>query len=527
MSALDAYRTLLERARAADATRPWSVLQHPLLIAIVLLALALRTYVALTTTHIWDEDRDWILMAQRISFDPSAPYLPIRSFNHGALPAYFIKLGTFLFGENPLGFRFAGLIAGTVTIGFVALIAHAWAGRTAALWAAAFVGFNEFHGMVSIIATDKVFSICFASIAAYCFVRALSEDRPRWLLGAAVAAALSILCYEIMYLLIPIFAIAVVFSKRRVWFCNPYLYAAAALGAVVLMPDLLWNLSAPSEGEMSYEGHLERFGGIGFNRQYLFFFFRDAAQVVYDIFDRQLPDGFGEYATMNVLLGTMLFGAAMWWSWRFATSREHRADPVPLFLLASFWLMFGLFSVIEPGTSTRLDNSGWPWVQYILIPCAVLAAATLEQLKGVLRLAATVLAAISVSFGALNIAVERFKLESYGVWMTPDSDIGGDTISYRAVFHPCMVCDPEPQVELTAIVPEDPDWADYTPFGPSDMIGVEFNTPDREFALRHPRWRSYEVHYRVTERSGRTHSILIETWRDLLEFPPPSWCENC
>jgi hypothetical protein len=517
----------VQPAIAAAAARPSTMLRDPLLIAILLAAVALRLYMALTTSHIWDEDRDWILMAQRISFDPAAPYLPVRAFNHGALPAYFIKLGSFLFGETALGFRFAGVIAGTATVATVALIANAWMGRTAALWAAAFVGFNEFHVMVSAIASDKVYSIFFGALSAYAFVRALRDDRPVWLFPTAATAALSILCYEIMYLLVPIFGITVLCSKRRAWFGNAYLYLAAATGLAVLAPDLMWNLSAANASEMTYGGHLERFGGFGFNRHYLLFFFRDAILPIYNAFDRQLHDGFDQYAVMNVALGVLLLGAALHWAWRFARNRERREDVVLLFLLTVFWLIFLLFSLMKPGTSARLDNVGWPWVQFILIPAAVMAGAWIVTLKGRVRLAAAALGVIGVVYGAADTTVARLSLPQYAMALLPQTDTSAERITYRAVFHACVVCDPAPRAELLRIVGQDPTWSDNVPPAPSDVVGADFGAADFVYELRMPPYRAYRVEYRFTDRTGGVHHGEARIWSDLHAFAPPYWCADC
>ncbi len=513
MSAVvNAYRAMSERARTADPRQPFAMLADPLLLAILALALALRLYVALTTSHIWDEDRDWVLMASRISFAPDHPYLPIRSFNHGALPAYLIKLGSMLFGETIAGFRIFSVLLGTCTVAVTALIAHAWAGRAAALWAGAFIAFNEFHAMVSAIATDKVYSIFFGALAAYWFVRALQEDRPRVLLWAALFAALSILCYEIMYLLIPAFAVAVLFSKRRVWFLSPYLYVAAVLGLVVLLPDLLWNLNAANAGEMSYAGHLDRFGGIGFTQHYLLFFFRDAVVPLYAAMGRSIHDGFGEYAVMNIVLGVLLFAAALFWSWRFAASRERRAaDPALLFLLTTFWLILGLFSLLQPGEGGRLDNRGWPWVQFILVPAAVFAGAMIAQAKGAPRVAFAAIAGLGVAYGAVHIATWRFGLPAYTMTLLPQSDTNAEMIDYRAVLHACATCDPEPRLELVSLTGEPFPGAEAPPLQAEDIVGAEIGAPDTEFALRKVERRGYTATYRLTTSAGASHELSVNT----------------
>ena len=514
-------------ARFADAPAGGGLLRDPVLLVLLAAAFVIRLYVALTTTHIWDEEREWIVVAHAISFNPDALHLPIRSFNHGALPAYLIKVGSFLFGEGVFGFRFTSVVAGTASIAFVALIAKTWAGRTAALWAAALLAFNEYHVTISIFAVQLVFAFSFGALAAYLFVRALKDDRPRWLLGAAAAAALSCLCYEIMYLLIPTFAVVVLFTQRRAWFASPYLYLAAALGAAMLAPDWLWNLNAQGATEMTYGHHLERFGGFGLNRHYLLFFCRDAALAIYTAMGRHLYDGFEEYGAMNVGLGVMLLGATLFWTWLYAAKRERRDDPVLAFLLAAFWLTFLVFSFILPGNSTRLDAQGWLWIQFVMVPAAVLAGALIVKLDGRWRLVVSALAALSIVYGASNIAVLRLGLPAYRIAMLPQTNINVQPITYRAAILACALCDQTPRVELVQIISEDPDFAHTPPLAPGDIAGAEIGADDREYTLRSPRHRYYKPEYRITERSGATHTIYGHIWAEALQHPPPYWCADC
>ncbi|MGE0887578.1 MAG: ArnT family glycosyltransferase [Blastocatellales bacterium] len=169
------------------------------LLALLIVAFGLRLYLAITTAYLWDEDRDWIPLAESISFEPGAINLPVRGDFHGALSAYFIKAGAFLIGNTHLGYRFFGLLAGVVTIVVVYRLAFEFAGAIAAKLSAVFIAFNEYHIQVSTMAIQKVYYLLFAGLAIYGFCRFLREQSPRWLYLAAVAVGLAFLCYEISW----------------------------------------------------------------------------------------------------------------------------------------------------------------------------------------------------------------------------------------------------------------------------------------------------------------------------------------
>lgn len=501
-------------------------LRDPVILAALAATFSIRLYIALTTSHIWDEDRDWAVTAEMISFDPNATYLPIRSFNHGALPAYFIKLGTFLFGETPLGFRIMSVVVGTATVAVVALTANYWLGRTAAIWSAAFVGFNEFHTMVSAIATDKVYSIFFGALALYFFARALKDDRPVWLMAAAIPAALSILSYEIMYLQVPIFAIALLLAGKRAWFADIRLYGAALLGLLILLPDLLWNLSTSGDSTMSYAAHLERAGGFGFNRHYFLFFFRDVIAAVYALFDKTVYDGFSEYATMNALLGVILFGAVLYWTWRFATESAVRRNPMIALLLTAFWVIFLTFTFMKPGAGDRLDAVGWPWVQFTLIPSALLAGALFAQFAGRWRQALVAVSVIGISYGLVQSAWTKFNIPRYSIAILPNERIsGGELATFDVDFHGCHVCDPSPSRELIAIQGRAIGGATY-PAAEEDVVGETINSSDSTFALRSLSLRGYVVEYVVVDENGNKERHLPEVWPSFAHTEPYWWDER-
>jgi predicted membrane-bound mannosyltransferase len=101
------------------------------LLLILLGALALRLYLAATQAYVHDEANTSIPLSQTISFDPGALHLPLRGENHGALPAYVVKVSSLLFGTAPIAYRLAHVLLGLCTILLVYRLASDYGGRAA------------------------------------------------------------------------------------------------------------------------------------------------------------------------------------------------------------------------------------------------------------------------------------------------------------------------------------------------------------------------------------------------------------
>ncbi len=350
------------------------LLRDRVVLLIVFAGLALRLGLAASTGYIWDEDHDWICVAERISLEPGRLNPRIREGQHASLPAYLIRAGAMLVGHRPLGFRLFSLLAGALTILICAQLARAWAGLAAGRWTAVLLAFNEYHAGVSALAVEKVYQLLFVSLAVWalsCFQRRAAS---RLLYATGVATGLAFLCKEIAALVLPVFLLVLVSSPHRRWLARREPYLALALFGLVIAPDLHWNLThtSPSGPRVGYAEHLARLGGPGLSPEPLVFFGRDVA---YSLVPQEV-DPAGEYPAMNVLQGVVLLTAVVWASfrWRDLTAR---------LLLLLFWGVFGFFVLVRPRLSPRpeLDDASWFWVDLTLLPAVVLAGAWLSELR--------------------------------------------------------------------------------------------------------------------------------------------------
>jgi len=375
---------LIQRA-APGATGTWFVSRprtDVILVLILLAALGLRLYFATTAEYIHDEENASIPRSQSISFDPGNLQLPIRGQNHPAMPAYFVKASSVLFGTTPLGYRLFHLLAGICTIVMIYVLARHWYGPVAARWAAALLAFNEYYLGVSSRATAHVPYLLFLAAAIYAFGRFVSVQRAVYLYAAGAALGLAFYCKEHSALLLPVFLLMLLHTRYRHWFRSPHVYLACVLFFLVIGPDLLWNLRASEDIEQAtYADHLQRIGGLGLSPYPFMFYARDMVQWLHGLVTgRGIVDATAEYLSMNAAIGVLLLGAVLVTTFRRAVPDSSR------FLLILFWSVFGFFALIRPGSSPKdLDPASWIWVDVTLFPTVMLAGALLAGATGRLR----------------------------------------------------------------------------------------------------------------------------------------------
>ena len=356
---------------------------------IVLAALLLRLQLATTLPYIHDEENTSIPLSRLISFAPGSVYLPIRAVNHPALPAYFVKASSALFGTTPLAYRSVHVLAGLCTIAIVFLLTNQWYGPAAARWAAALLAFNEYFLVISARVTAHAPYLLFAAAALYFFSRFLGAQRAVYVYAAGVSVGLAFYCKEHAVFLLPVFFLTLLHPTYRHWFRSPHVYLACAVFFLLIAPDIYWNVTAdPSIARVTYGNrdvaqatywsYFQRIGLIAFSLYPVMFYARSTVSSVYlFITGGELDDNTPEYHSMNPAIGLVLLGAVLVTTFR-AVPRDH----IRRFLLILFWGVFGFFTVIRKGDSPGLDPISWVWVDVTMIPAVVIAGASLARATG-------------------------------------------------------------------------------------------------------------------------------------------------
>jgi 4-amino-4-deoxy-L-arabinose transferase-like glycosyltransferase len=385
----------------------------PLLVVMLLAALAIRLHLATAREYIHDEINTAIPLSKTISFDPANLHLPLRGENHPALPAYVVKVSSILFGTSRLGYRGMHLLLGLLTIVMVYAMTRQWYGPVPGRWAAAFMAFNEYYLNVSSRATAHVPNLLFVTGAVYAFSRFLATERPRYLYAAGASVGLAFYCKESTALVLPVFALTLLVGRHRRWLLSPHVYLACAAYVLVISPDIVWNLRANPDtatvtynnqtvGQATYAAHLRRIGGLGLSPYPSMFYLRSIVKSLYRrVIGTELKDETTEYWSMNPAIGVVLLGAVL-----ATTLRSPRRDQLRMFLLVMFWAIFGFFTLISRGDPPgRLDPVSWIWVEVTIVPAIVLAGARLADFSGTWRILAWGLAALALATACAQLVL--------------------------------------------------------------------------------------------------------------------------
>jgi 4-amino-4-deoxy-L-arabinose transferase-like glycosyltransferase len=399
------------RLRASPRLAGYHV--DPVLILILLAAFAVRLHLATSREYIHDEINTAIPLSKTISFAPGSLHLPLRGENHGALPAYVVKISSILFATSRLGYRGTHLLLGLVTIVMVYGMTRQWYGPGAARWAAAFMAFNEYYLDVSSRATAHVPNLLFVTGAVYAFSRFLATERPLYLYLAGASVGIAFYCKESTALLLPVFALTLLVSKYRRWLLKPQVYLAIAVYVLVISPDIVWNLRANPDtttvtynnqtvGQATYSAHLRRVGGLGFSLYPSMFYLRTTVKSLYfRVTGNEIKDETTEYWSVNPAIGVLLLGAV------FITSvHAARQEQLRIFLLVMFWAIFGFFTLIKRGDPPgRLDPVSWIWVEITIVAAIVMAGARLSDVSGKWRVAVWTAALLALATACAQLVL--------------------------------------------------------------------------------------------------------------------------
>jgi 4-amino-4-deoxy-L-arabinose transferase-like glycosyltransferase len=207
-------------------------------------------------------------------------------------------------------------------------------------------------------------------------------------------------------LLLPVFLAMLLGSRYRHWLRSPHVYLAVGVFALVIGPDLLWNLRADPDtvqvtygggslGQATYSTHLQRIGGLGFSPYpAMFYAHGPVTRLVGFVTGAEPPNVTPEYHAMNPLIGLLLVLAVLT-----ATVSHGGSDPRHRFLLLLAWGVFVFFTLVTRGDPPyRLAAVSWVWVEGTLIPAVILAGDRLARLTGRSRTVVWILGAVALMY---------------------------------------------------------------------------------------------------------------------------------
>ncbi|MDO8607320.1 MAG: glycosyltransferase family 39 protein [Phaeospirillum sp.] len=182
--------------------------------------------------------------------------LQLSYYDHPAMVAYWIKLGTVLLGDTALGVRLPAVLGALLVSALVWDTARlAFLSRRVGALAALWMNSTILFCAMGVIITPDTPLMLFWSAALWCMIRLLREGKARWLYGLGVALGLGALGKYTIALILPgILAAFILFPALRPWWRCRHLYLAALLCLLCLAPLLVWNVQ---NGFVSFDKQLD------------------------------------------------------------------------------------------------------------------------------------------------------------------------------------------------------------------------------------------------------------------------------
>jgi hypothetical protein len=484
----------------------------------------MRLFLVLNTTYLWDEDREWIILARSISFTPSTLSLPIQGDTHPILPAYLMHMGTLLWGENPLGFRFFSLLAGCLTVMVASRLAWRVAGATAGLATGLLLAMSEYHMVMSSVAVDGVFYLLFSLLALTAFTSFLRQPQAAALLETGVFAGLGYMCNERAGLLLPVFGIFLLTSRYRRWLWRWPSWVALLLFLAVISPDLLkgW-VGDDNEIQAGYGDHLDRFAGVGISPQPAAFYGKTAVRTLVSVTGHDFMDWAPEYPAMNEITGLALFMGIFVVLW----SREKRKDPAVRLWLALFFFVFFFLVLLktENNPEKNLGPQAWYWADLTLLPAALLMGVAVGRLAAWPRRVVTLLLLAGCLVSSARLGLDRFGIQRLKLGVEPAilRPLGDRSAEVRVAILPCVVCDPTPAATLEKVMVQTE--SGWRPAAPGEVQRAEPGVEQRLLLQAGNSITAYGLHYRLTEKSGKEMktSIGVLVRPGPPRYNPPFW----
>ena len=162
--------------------------------------------------------------------------------DHPPMIAWFIRLGTAIFGDTAFGARFAGLLAMAASqlllADIVRLTTRDW--RAVAI----VVLLPEaalYYGLLMTKIAPDIALIPFALGMTWALVRLVLSGDGRWWLAAGAFAGLAALSKLTAVMLVPAVAVFALMPSQRRWLATPWPWLAALIALALFAPVLIWN----------------------------------------------------------------------------------------------------------------------------------------------------------------------------------------------------------------------------------------------------------------------------------------------
>ena len=201
----------------------------------ILLALGVAT----VAVHAWTGGRYGFHRDELATLD-QARHLAWGYVSTPPVTPFFGRLSLLLFGTSLAGFRFFAAVAQAAALVLTGLMARAMGGGRGAQLAAAAAALPfclAGGNLMEYVSFDYFFWV----LAAYCLVRMLQDEEPRWWIGIGAAMGLGLMSKYSMLFLAAGMGAGLLLTGARKYLASKWLWAGAALALVIVCPNLIWQ----------------------------------------------------------------------------------------------------------------------------------------------------------------------------------------------------------------------------------------------------------------------------------------------
>jgi 4-amino-4-deoxy-L-arabinose transferase-like glycosyltransferase len=173
-----------------------------------------------------------------------AQHLNVGYYDHPPMVAWLIRAGTFLFGDNSFGVRFAFVLSFVGVSWLIYDAAKALFDETVAKRALLWANGALLLSLGTMIATPDPPSVLLWMASVWALVRLRRTQNPRWWLLFGLFAGLGVLAkYTNLFLGLGVIVWLICDKSARHWWRSGWLYGGAVIALMVMSPNIWWNLN--------------------------------------------------------------------------------------------------------------------------------------------------------------------------------------------------------------------------------------------------------------------------------------------
>lgn len=194
-----------------------------------------------------------------------AQHLQAGYFDHPPMVALWIKLGTFLCGNNALGIRILGPVSALIGSFFMFDTGNRLLpGKSFGLWAATFFNATLMLGAGCVLMTPDSPLVFFWTLGLWALARLIESGQPRWWLAVGIFAGLMLFSkYTAALFLAGAGLWALTCRPIRRQLLTPWPWLGLVVAFLLFTPDIIWNAT---HGWVSYIKQGSRVDGFNLAR---------------------------------------------------------------------------------------------------------------------------------------------------------------------------------------------------------------------------------------------------------------------